>query len=71
MPHLYSFLFNTTDPQVFSGHTGSLKHVLFMNEGKQMLSCAEDKTIRLWDKASAKVRSHMHTYMSLISVLLY
>ena len=44
-----------TDPQVFSGHTGSLKHVVFMNEGKQMLSCAEDKTVRVWDKTSGQV----------------
>lgn len=42
------------EPQVFSGHTGGLKHVLFMKDGKQMLSCAEDKTIRVWDKASGK-----------------
>lgn len=42
------------EPQVFSGHTGGLKHVLFMNNGKQMLSCAEDKTIRCWDKASGQ-----------------
>lgn len=45
-----------SEPQVFSGHTGGLKHVLFMKDGKQMLSCAEDKTIRVWDKASGKVR---------------
>ncbi|KAG0710256.1 Serine-threonine kinase receptor-associated protein [Chionoecetes opilio] len=42
------------DPQVFSGHTAGLKHVVFMNDGKQMLSCAEDKTIRVWDKASGQ-----------------
>ncbi|XP_068212396.1 serine-threonine kinase receptor-associated protein [Palaemon carinicauda] len=42
------------EPQVFSGHTGGLKHVLFMNQGKQMLSCAEDKTVRCWDKASGQ-----------------
>nr|XP_053635009.1 serine-threonine kinase receptor-associated protein-like [Cherax quadricarinatus] len=43
-----------TEPQVFAGHTGGLKHVLFMNDGKQMVSCAEDKTIRVWDKASCQ-----------------
>ncbi|KAK3877871.1 hypothetical protein Pcinc_017455 [Petrolisthes cinctipes] len=42
------------EPQVFSGHTGALKHVLFTNEGRQMLSCADDKTIRVWDKAAGQ-----------------
>ena len=44
-----------TEPQVFSGHTGGLKHVLFMEDGNKILSCAEDKTVRCWDKSTGKV----------------
>lgn len=51
---------------MFSGHTGGLKHVLFMKDGKQMLSCAEDKTIRVWDKASGKVRLIQWAYFAVI-----
>ena len=43
------------DPQIFSGHTAGLKHVLHMEDGKRILSCAEDKTVRCWDILSGKV----------------
>ncbi|XP_076040256.1 serine-threonine kinase receptor-associated protein-like [Oratosquilla oratoria] len=42
------------DPQVFTGHGGGLKQVLFSLEGSQIYSCAEDKTIRCWDKTSGQ-----------------
>ncbi|KAL7640370.1 UNVERIFIED_CONTAM: hypothetical protein RMT77_008643 [Armadillidium vulgare] len=42
------------DPQVFSGHSAGLKHVLYMEDGKRILSCAEDKTVRCWDVLSGK-----------------
>lgn len=31
--------------------------MLFMNDGKQMISCAEDKSVRVWDKSSGQVKS--------------
>lgn len=40
--------------------------MLFMKDGKQMLSCAEDKTIRVWDKASGKVRLIQWAYFAVI-----
>ncbi|KAE8738473.1 hypothetical protein FOCC_FOCC016032 [Frankliniella occidentalis] len=42
------------DPTVFSGHTGGLKHVMFFRGDKQLISCADDKTIRVWDRASGQ-----------------
>jgi WD40 repeat protein len=37
------------------GHTGGVKQVLFLdNEGRTLISCGEDKTIRQWDTVSGK-----------------
>lgn len=48
---------------MFSGHAGGLKHALFMNDAKQMVSCAEDKTLRVWDKASGQVNTNSLVYI--------
>nr|XP_046235597.1 serine-threonine kinase receptor-associated protein [Scatophagus argus] len=39
-------------PQEISGHTSAIKKALWCNGDKQILSAAEDKTIRLWDRSS-------------------
>lgn len=43
---------------VFSGHTGGLKHVMFFRGDSQLISCADDKTIRVWDRSSGQVSLH-------------
>ena len=35
-----------SDPQLFSGHTGSIKNALFKDDSKQIISAADDKTVR-------------------------
>ena len=37
-----------SDPKQFSGHTGSIKNALFKDDAKQIISAADDKTVR-WD----------------------
>lgn len=41
-----------TDPITFSGHSSSIRHVLFANNSQIVISASEDKTIRFWDKNS-------------------
>ena len=33
----------------FEGHTGGIKQVMYSPDNKQLLSCSDDKTVRLWD----------------------
>ncbi|CAB3370666.1 Hypothetical predicted protein [Cloeon dipterum] len=42
------------DPVVFTGHTASLKHAVFFREGSCLVSCADDKTLRVWDRSSGQ-----------------
>ncbi|XP_011301387.1 serine-threonine kinase receptor-associated protein [Fopius arisanus] len=39
-------------PQKFSGHTSFIKHVTFFDHDKSLVSCADDKTLRVWDRSS-------------------
>ncbi|KAJ8915128.1 hypothetical protein NQ315_000380 [Exocentrus adspersus] len=41
-------------PEVFSGHTGGIRHVSFFRDDTHLVSCADDKTLRVWDRASGK-----------------
>lgn len=38
------------DPHVFAGHSGSIKRALFFRGDRCIISCAEDKTMRVWDQ---------------------
>lgn len=48
-----NFLF--AGPEVFSGHSSGIRHVLFFRNDSCLVSCADDKTVRVWDRASGKV----------------
>uniref|UniRef100_G3N824 Serine-threonine kinase receptor-associated protein n=1 Tax=Gasterosteus aculeatus aculeatus TaxID=481459 RepID=G3N824_GASAC len=39
-------------PQEIAGHSSAIKKALWCNNDKQILSAADDKTIRLWDRSS-------------------
>nr|CAD7197863.1 unnamed protein product [Timema douglasi] len=43
------------EPQVFSGHTSGIRHVLFFRDDTHLVSCADDRTLRVWDISSGKV----------------
>ncbi|KPP62085.1 hypothetical protein Z043_119755 [Scleropages formosus] len=43
------------DPQEFTGHTSAIKKALWCNSDKQILSAADDKTVRLWDRNTMEV----------------
>jgi len=38
------------DPEIYSGHAGPVKRALFCRNDKCIISAAEDKTVRLWDR---------------------
>lgn len=40
-----------TEPEVFTGHGGAIKRALFCRNDKYIVSVAEDKTLRLWDRS--------------------
>lgn len=50
-------LFSVAEPIVMCGHTNGLRHVSFFNNNKMLVSCAEDKTLRVWDRLSGQVRT--------------
>lgn len=41
-------------PTVFSGHTSGVRHVLFFRNDTHLVSCADDKSLRVWDRVSGK-----------------
>lgn len=40
------------NPTVFSGHTAGVRHALFFRNDTHLVSCADDKTLRVWDRVS-------------------
>jgi WD40 repeat protein len=40
---------------VFTGHTDAVTAVAFSADGKRMLSCGYDRTVRLWDVETGEV----------------
>lgn len=42
----------TSDPDLFPGHGGSIKRAVFFRNDRCIVSCAEDKTMRVWDRSS-------------------
>ncbi|XP_066600240.1 serine-threonine kinase receptor-associated protein-like [Prorops nasuta] len=41
-------------PQIFSGHSSGIRHVTFFNNDTCLVTCSDDKTLRVWDKSSGK-----------------
>ena len=60
----YSFrIFDLEQPSEpiikLEGHTGGIKQVMYSPDNKQLLSCSDDKTVRVWDTANgAEIRSY-------------
>jgi serine-threonine kinase receptor-associated protein len=38
----------------YSGHSGAIKRALFCRNDKLIISCAEDKSIKVWDRTAGK-----------------
>ena len=43
-----------SEPETYTGHGGAVKRALFCRNDKYILSVAEDKTLRLWDRSSGQ-----------------
>lgn len=41
-------------PTVFTGHAAGIRHVFFLRNDTQLVSCADDRTLRVWDRNSAQ-----------------
>lgn len=46
-------------PEVFKGHSGNIKRALFCRNDQYLISCAEDKSIRVWDRRSGQEVQHL------------
>ena len=42
-------------PREFSGHTSGVRHVYYFCNDTRLVSCSEDKTVRVWDLNSGQV----------------
>lgn len=45
------------DPFIISGHTSGLRHISFLGTGEKIVSCADDRTVRFWERSTGKVNS--------------
>lgn len=41
-------------PQIFSGHASGIRHVTFFDNNSALITCADDKTLRVWDRNSGQ-----------------
>jgi len=44
----------SSEPFVMSGHSSGLKHISFIGNRERMVSCADDRTVRFWERSSGK-----------------
>ncbi|XP_014214063.1 serine-threonine kinase receptor-associated protein isoform X2 [Copidosoma floridanum] len=42
------------EPQVFTGHTNGIRHVTFFENDTLLATCADDKTLRVWERSSGQ-----------------
>ena len=51
----------STNPavEIYAGHSGAIKRALFCRNDKCIISCAEDKAIRIWDRTSGLEVHHI------------
>ncbi|KAJ4441125.1 hypothetical protein ANN_10975 [Periplaneta americana] len=42
------------NPIVFSGHTSGIRHVIFFRGDTHLVTCADDRTLRVWDRTSGQ-----------------
>jgi WD40 repeat protein len=45
------------DPFIISGHTSGLRHIAFLGKGEKIVSCADDRTVRFWERSTGKVQT--------------
>ena len=50
--------------RTYRGHIGQVHEVRFLPDGKRMVSCGEDRTVRVWDIESAKEIARGQTHLA-------
>jgi serine-threonine kinase receptor-associated protein len=45
------------DPFIISGQTSGLRHIAFLGKGEKIVSCADDRTVRFWERSTGKVQT--------------
>lgn len=49
---IFSLQQPNSEPELFEGHLGSIKRAIFFRNDRCVVSCADDKSMRVWDRAS-------------------
>ena len=64
------FAFGTPRPASWNdtllGHRGFVRGLAFRYDGKQLVSCSEDRSLRLWDVATARSLAAFHGHMGFV-----
>lgn len=60
----------STNPaiEIYAGHSGAIKRALFCRNDKCIVSCAEDKAIRIWDRSSGMEVQHIEFSLNPINI---
>lgn len=45
--------------EMYAGHSGAIKRALFCRKDKCIVSCAEDKTVKIWDRSTGSEVQHI------------
>ncbi|XP_037069609.1 serine-threonine kinase receptor-associated protein-like [Pollicipes pollicipes] len=54
MLRIYDLAQPEAEPQLFKGHTASIKKVMFLPDGETVISCGDDKSLRVWDRRTGE-----------------
>jgi WD40 repeat protein len=59
------------DLQTLRGHTAAVRKVVFSPDGRRLVSCSADKTVRIWDAATGNLLLTLRGHDALVSGVVF